>query len=246
MTHGDLSGLYELYALGALEPAEQTEIEEHLARNCEECKAGVRRALGFNTFLATAAESCEPPKGLRKRVLASIGVESKTWRLWTGAFVFASACLAVLLIVVGTETKRRGDQLASAQAQLRSRTAEIDQVRAALQLLDLPETRQVLFGQGQPQPPHGRVFVHAERGVLLMASNLPSTPSGEIYEMWLIPKAGAAKPAGLFQSDAQGDAMHFLAGPVDPATAAIAVTVEPEAGSQAPTSKPIIVAALAD
>jgi anti-sigma-K factor RskA len=246
MTHGELSDLYELYALGALEPEEKAEIEEHLARGCEECKAGVRRALGFNTFLATAAEQCDPPKRLRKRVLASIGIEAKTWRLWTGVGVFASVCLAVLLMIVATEAKRRGDQLASVQAQLRNRATDLDQVQAALRLLDQPETRQVIFGQGGLQPPRGRVFVHSERGVLLMASNLPSTPSGRIYEMWLIPKTGAAKPAGLFQSDSQGEALHFLPGPVDPGTAAVAVTVEPEAGSQAPTSKPIIVAGLSD
>ena len=64
-------------------------------------------------------------------------------------------------------------------------------------------------------------------------------------QMWVIPKGGAPRPAGLFQSEG-GTALHILSGPVDLATlGAIAVTLEPEAGSQAPTSTPIIVAAVA-
>ena len=38
MTHEELRDLYELYALGALDPGEKAEIEEHLARGCVECK----------------------------------------------------------------------------------------------------------------------------------------------------------------------------------------------------------------
>jgi anti-sigma-K factor RskA len=104
----------------------------------------------------------------------------------------------------------------------------------------------VSFGQGAPQPPRGNVFVNPASGVLLIASNLPALESGKTYEMWVIPKGGAPKPAGLFQSDKQGNAVHLLSGPIDAAaTGAIAVSVEPEAGSQAPSTTPIIVAPVA-
>ena len=39
MTHEEISGMYELYALGVLEPEEREEIESHLARECPECRA---------------------------------------------------------------------------------------------------------------------------------------------------------------------------------------------------------------
>ena len=61
--------------------------------------------------------------------------------------------------------------------------------------------------------------------------------------MWLIPKGGAPRPAGLFQSTDAGSAVHVLSGPIDTAAlGAVAVTVEPEAGSPAPTSQPLITA----
>jgi anti-sigma-K factor RskA len=91
------------------------------------------------------------------------------------------------------------------------------------------------------------VYVQARRGVLLMSSNLPQLPAGKTYEMWMIPKgaSSAPQPAGLFRPDASGSAMHVQAGPVDVATlGTVAVTVEPEAGSSAPTTTPVIVAPL--
>jgi anti-sigma-K factor RskA len=90
------------------------------------------------------------------------------------------------------------------------------------------------------------VFVHPRLGVLLIASNLPPAASGRIYEMWLIPKGGAPRPAGLFQSEPAGTALHILSGPVDTSTlSVIAVTLEPDTGSPAPTTTPIIVAPIA-
>jgi anti-sigma-K factor RskA len=90
------------------------------------------------------------------------------------------------------------------------------------------------------------VFVNPSRGVLLIASNLPRTPADKIYEMWIIPKAAKPVPAGLFQSQDDGNAMHVQPGTVDvPSTAAIAVTVENRAGADQPTTQPLIVAPLA-
>jgi anti-sigma-K factor RskA len=87
------------------------------------------------------------------------------------------------------------------------------------------------------------VLLNPAKGVMFIATNLPALPRGRTYEMWVIPKGGAPKPAGLFQSDERGNAVHVQPGPVDLATtSAVAVSVEPESGSAAPTSQPIIIA----
>jgi anti-sigma-K factor RskA len=111
--------------------------------------------------------------------------------------------------------------------------------------LDQPETIQVTFGKGKSQPPRGNVFIHAKLGVMLIASNLPQLASAKTYEMWLIPKGGAApRPAGLFNATEAQSALHILSGPIDvPSLSAVAVTVEPAAGSTAPTTQPLLVAA---
>jgi hypothetical protein len=132
-----------------------------------------------------------------------------------------------------------------ARRELASRERQIADMQAALQFLNEPDTVQATFGGGAAVPPRGRVLVNPQRGVLLIVSHLPPAPAGRIYEMWLVPKTGAPVPAGLFQSDAAGNAMHLQAGPVDRTRmAAIAVSVEPQAGSAAPTTKPFVVAPL--
>ena len=63
--------------------------------------------------------------------------------------------------------------------------------------------------------------------------------------MWVIPAGGSPVPAGLFQTESNGTAVHLQKGQVDVAsTAAVAVTLELEGGALQPTSQPIIVAKL--
>lgn len=239
MIHEEIRELYELYVLGVLSPEERTEIEDHLARHCPECEKGVRSAFAMSTFFASLPEAVEPPKRLRNRVLTSVGATQPDRRVWLGRLAFA--CVAILAVVVMIGNRRQGEEL----EQLRRSTTDLARLRAALAMLNEPDTEQVVFGKDQPMPPRGRVFVNAQRGVLLMASNLPPAPAGKLYEMWLIPKTGAPKPAGMFQSEPQGTALYVMNGPIDRAqTKAVAVTMEPEAGSQAPTSTPMIVAGL--
>lgn len=247
MTHEELSQLYELYALGVLEPEERTELEEHLARNCPQCEAGVRKALEFTALLGTLPDAIEPPKRLRGRILASVGAEPRTGRLWLAALSFAAACLLIGVVVLSLDSMRRGQELADARAEIQRVTSDYSRLQAAMVFLNEAETRQVVFGQGKPQPPRGRVFVNAQRGVLLIASNLPPVPSGRTYEMWLVPKTGAPIPAGLFQSDPQGNVLFLRNQPFDVSkTAAVAVSVEPTSGSPAPTTTPLIAAGLTD
>jgi hypothetical protein len=156
--------------------------------------------------------------------------------------------MAAIFLFVTLQDVREGERQAIAQAgQLQSNLTEVQstvgRLQDAVRMMAEPDTRQVTFGKG----PQGRVLVNPKRGVLFLASNLPPAPAGKIYELWIIPKGGAPKPSGLFQSDANGNAMHMVAGPVDiAATGAFAVSVEPEAGSPAPTTTPIIVAPLGD
>lgn len=246
MTHEELSDLYELYVMGALDPEERAELEQHLATSCAQCKAGIRSALSLGAFMATLPDSIQPPKALRRRVLASIGVEPKSSRIWLSALAALSACLLISVLVLWIEDTRHKDELASVQAQLRQASTDLSRIEVAFRFLNEPETKRAVFGKGQPVPPRGSVFVNP-RGVLLFASNLPPTPSDRTYELWILPKTGNAIPAGLFQSDAQGNTLYLRDSPVDmSATKAIAVTVEPASGSPAPTTTPIIVAALTD
>ena len=225
---------YELYALGIAEEPERGEIRDHLQRGCEVCSAGVRRALETMALLGASASPAQPSTQLRRRILASVGVERRqaSWfMVW--AMAAALAVMFLVLVFVARDKGRYVDEAVRA--------------RSALGILYAPGTVEASFGRSQTQPPRGTVFVNPSQGVLLIASNLLPTPADKIYEMWLIPKGAKPIAAGLFQSKPDGQAMHVRPGAVDLAsTAAVAVTVENQSGADQPTTTPLIVAALAN
>jgi anti-sigma-K factor RskA len=255
MTCDELRDFYELYAMGVAEKDEKREIDEHLARNCPVCVPGVKQARRLASSLALAAPPLTPPPLLRERVLDSViplpeRPTSVTW------LTHAWATLAVLMLAAVLWYSVASRKLESQVAALTRSIADAQSTNAelmarnrmltdAMALITLPDARQLVFGRPDREPPRGRIWVHPERGVLLLASNLPPAPAGKAYEMWVIPKGAVPLPAGLFNSDAQGVATHVWPQPVNVAnTATIAVTMENESGVPAPTTAPLIAAGL--
>lgn len=239
----ELQDRLELYALGLLEEEERTGVDAHLARGCETCRKNLREAMTVNALMLGSAPPATPPARLKHRILAGFGVARPGWG-WLGGL--AAACMLIVALWLSVQERRRESELAEARRDLIQAATQRDRLIQAIGFLNQPETRQVNFGQGAVQPPRGNVFVNSRLGVLLIASNLPPLPSGRAYEMWVIYKGSAPRPAGLFQGAGQGSsALNILAGPIDTQSlAVVAVTEEPEAGSPQPTSKPIIAASL--
>jgi anti-sigma-K factor RskA len=245
MTCAELSDYYELYALGVLEEPERSELESHLARNCDTCLASVRRAAASVSPLAELASQVDPPDRLRRRVMASVGVEPKFQ--WTWMHNCAAAAVAIVLGLFWFEHVRRERvrDIAFHDAMQEVKEAENEKGRFGemLAILGAPDTIVRVSSEGASQPPQGKVFLNPARGVLLLASNLPPAPEGKIYEMWVISAGGKPAPAGLFQTEPNGRAVYLQKGPIDVAsTGAVAVTLEAAGGAPQPTSQPIIVA----
>ena len=233
---------FELYALGLLDPAEKPRSTITCAAAAPPCEPALKNALAMNAIMMSMAPDVVPPARLKRRVLASVGVQPMSWS-WLAAL--AASCMLMVALWFSVQERSRSAELAQARRTLIDVNAQRDRLMQALSFLDDPSTVPVSFGKGQPIPPHGNVFVHSKLGVLLIAANLPAAQPGKTYEMWVIPKGGAPRPAGLFQSQG-GTAMHILSGPLDLGTlGAVAVTLEPESGSPAPTTTPIIVAPVA-
>ncbi|MFZ0937216.1 MAG: anti-sigma factor [Bryobacteraceae bacterium] len=245
MSCDDLREAYQLYALGVAEEPERSEIRAHLERRCTACEGGVRQALGLVAALSAAAPAATPPTRLRRRLLASMGVAQRHY--W---WPLTWAAVALLCLVAATYFSGRERQFAEESLRLRrqlgDRTIEIRRLQDAFAIAGAPGTIELSFGQDQPAlQPNGRVFVNRSQGVLLIAAHLPPAPSGRIYQMWIIPKGGSPRPAGVFQPHSDGTALHFEPGALDvTATASIAVTIENEAGASQPISKYLIVASL--
>lgn len=244
MTCEELRDQYEMFALGTADEPWRSELREHLQRGCEVCMAGMKQARTMAALLGTSAASAEPSSKLRRRILASVGFEQRSFG-WSPFLAAAAMLSLVAAVYFGGREKQFADEVLRLRADMRGQSIELTRLHEAFSILNSDGTVQASFGDGTPKPPKGKVFVNPTQGVLLIASNLPPAPAGKIYEMWLLPKGGKPQPAGLFQSQNDGSAMHVQHGVVDLQTlAAVAVTLEAEAGTLVPTLPPVFAAAL--
>ena len=223
----ELRSEYGAWALGIAEDPARTEISVHLARECPECVAGIRSAMATTAALAGAVTEVNPPKDLRRRVVAMVAPEPK--RIFVFLPWVVSALLALALLSVALPGRKQPDQDATKLAQ-------------ALTILNDPVAKDVTFGDPAA---HGRGFV-SPKGVVLIAAHLPKLESNRTFELWILPAAGNPVPAGTFHGEvASGasSAVYVYQGSTANA-AAVAVTVEPEGGSPQPTTPPFIVSKL--
>jgi anti-sigma-K factor RskA len=237
MSHSDMEELYELFVLGTLEPEPASEIEQHLREGCTYCEIKVRDARRLMAAVAESVDITPAPGHLRERVLSSIRPKRAATPS-ASLYVLAGLCAALLAICVwlGTETRELRDQLTEAS---RERLA----LESALKSLGRSGTRTIQFGK--TDQPGGKVFVNPAGGLVFVAERLPKLAPDRTFQLWLVPPSGAPRSAGLFRSDANGSSVTVSSAAVDPATTkAVAVSVEPASGSSAPTTTPIIVAAL--
>ena len=182
-------------------------------------------------------------------------VEKTPRRTWTWAWFPALAGLA-LLFAVGSlwkDNSRMKEELASLTSlhqntatQLAQTSSQLAQDEERLRLLSAPDAVQVsLNPQAEPRKPHATaIYSPSQKRMMLVAGNLAPVPSGKAYELWIIPTQGAPMPAGMFKPDEHGNAVmmdHPM--PEGVVAKAFAVTLEPEAGSDKPTSPILIVGA---
>jgi hypothetical protein len=67
-----IAELYESYALGVLDPSDRALIEEHFARGCPACTAGMEQARRVVANLGYLAPDVEPPAALRRKLLKAV------------------------------------------------------------------------------------------------------------------------------------------------------------------------------
>lgn len=82
------------------------------------------------------------------------------------------------------------------------------------------------------------VVLDSNRAATLEVTGLRAAPRGETYETWVIPAAGAPRPAGLFAGGENGSFMRLRG--VVPRHSVVAVTLEPAGGVSSPTTVPIL------
>lgn len=248
MTDHDQHALSGAYALDALDSDERERFEAHL-RTCADCREEVASLQEAAALLGT--DPVEPPSSVRDSVLAGIASvrplppitaetapaaedelaarrtrRSLVQRLARTPLLVAAA--AVLLLAVGTALVRPwSDDPTQAPS-------EIDRVLAAADATTVE--------QEFPDGSRATVTVSRSEGrAVIQTTDMALAPEGKVYELWLQQPDGAMVPAGLMPDEA--DNKVLLEGDASEAKA-VGITIEPDGGSQLPTTTPIAVLAL--
>jgi len=240
-----------LYALGALEGEERLAVEKHL-EGCSACRIELEQLRGDAALLAFSAGGPRPPSRSRERLMAAVAKEPRRlpvrpakrgtlWRALEWAAAAAAIVIVLLLVRQNNDLQHRLASLQSNSADQQQQLLQAKQVIATLTSADA-ERYVLVAGKTPPQPQGRAIYVSSSGTLVFLASNMPELAPQKVYELWLIPANGAPIPAGLFRPNAQGSAAVVRPPlPTGVEAKTFAITVEPEAGSAAPTSQPVMV-----
>jgi anti-sigma-K factor RskA len=160
--HPDTRDLLGPYVMGALEPYEEREVEDHL-EGCASCREEAQELRLAHERLADLAYSTgAPPEGLKARVVAGIPRREATRRVptWVAA-VAAAFCVLVVLGAIIIPDLFGGRAMASAN----------------------------LSPTGRAPDAGGEVSIQGtgeNREMRLEAWGLPPCKSEQYYELWLV------------------------------------------------------------
>lgn len=225
MADETIHDLTAAYALDALGPDDEERFEEHLA-TCERCReelAGLRDPVAM---LAYGVESPAPPPELRSRILDAARAERSNVvpirRRLPAALGAVAAVAATVAIALGLWAASVSDDL--------------DRERSVVAILADPQAKSIPL-----EGANGRVVVTGTGEAALVVSGLAAAPKGKTYEIW-VAENGKMLPAGVFDAKGARDVVR-LTRPVPPGSG-VAVTVEDDGGTDAPTSDPIFTAGI--
>lgn len=254
--------LVPLAALGALDGEEAREFREHAA-TCEACRAELAGFERAAAAIGTGLAPVPPPPGLRGRVLAAVGApaappSATRWRRgWPGLAALATAAALVFglgLLDTREQLEReraRGRTLEAEAERARKEVADLQQAlaeaRSVRDLVARPDSQLTLLAGLAPAPgARARAIWNAStREAVLIASGLQPPPPGKAYEVWVIGESKRPVPAGVFTPAADGTALVHLPRVEETARPrTFAVTLEPEAGSAAPTGPMVLAGAV--
>lgn len=229
--------LKEAYALNAVSEEERREVERYLQENPSE-RIEVEELSSIAGLLALAPPEQEPPSGLRHSLMSQARSEAGSSEETASAenHEQSGGWLRRLLGARGVVTVAAAAALVALAAWNVSLQSEIRDMRGSPQM-----SAYELQGSGEAESVQGEFVKMGDQRAMLVATDLPELPEGKTYEMWSI-DGGKPSSCGVFEAK-EGTTIK----PIDhtvPDAETFAITVEPEGGSEQPTTKPIVEANL--
>jgi anti-sigma factor RsiW len=247
------------FVLGALDPADEAAVRDHLA-TCSESHPEFATLGGVVPYLAESIEAVEPPAELRARLRAAIAAEvnaaqpappvrsqavsqrDETFvppvsivaererrRSAFGLVAAASAIAAVLMVAV----------LGAWNLQLRSQLDSTQAYQAAvdrvLAIAAEPGGQAAVLRPPQQAGPTGLAAIGADGSVAIVMRGLGPTTGAEVYEAWVIGADQKPVAIGELVVDRSGRGVLASARIASQAGVTVALTREPHAAPSSPT-----------
>ncbi|HEU4806942.1 MAG TPA: anti-sigma factor [Homoserinimonas sp.] len=250
----DLSADTAAYALNALSPQERAEVEAALKKS-DAMRNEVKQLSDTAALLGLAVEPVKPSADLKANLMAKLGstpqlpresdaspqraesapagetgpATTKARTRWftrpTGILAAAAAAAALFAggNLVGWNLAH--NDFAVTQATALAELQSADDVQSATATVAGGGTAELIWSIERQQS-------------AIVIDELPELPEDRVYQLWYIDGSGAT-PAGTFEPASQGKTLRVLDGTMS-AGDTIGVTVEPEGGSEQPTTDPVV------
>ena len=237
MNHKRFDEVKDAYVLGALPEQERRELEEYLAAHPER-QAEIDELGNVASLLALSPPEQEPSPELRRSIMAVVEAQrpparTRSWLAGVKELLSVRNLTlgAAALLVIG---------LFSWNMLLQGQVKDLQGQVASLQ--DSQQSRMVaLAGTGAAQRAEAEVILLKDHKAVLMAEDMPRVPENKTYQIWVI-EDDVPQPSGLFEAD--GDTVAAVVEKPLNEDDVIAITIEPNGGSQQPTTDPMLTAKL--
>ncbi|MBA2274366.1 MAG: anti-sigma factor [Actinobacteria bacterium] len=228
--HEEYKVLVAAYALGAIPPHELAEVAHHVA-SCATCVEEAKAHSGVIDELALTVDPVPLPVGFADGVLAlakrrepspgetpePAGAQVLPFRRPVLSGVVAAAAAAIIGVL--------GAGFLDARSDLR-RTRQV--------IIALTADHGLALAGAGGSEGH---MVPTENGALFAAVGLPEPPAGRTYQLWVL-RNDQFLSLGTFGVE-EGEAVVRIEDPVE-GVDGMAVTVEPEGGSEQPSTDPVM------
>ncbi len=256
------SGILELYAAGALNSVERTEVEQMLTQHKElrdELNA-IELALEsyamayqkqpsaglFNTILTKVETGIKPQQTSAKTI--ELTQPKKTTGNIIRYFAYAASLLLFVSVAINVYYYSNYQRVQDELAQMKDQNtmladqygviqADFNSLKNDMNVIKSPSYMAVTM-KGQPVSPNSIAVVYWDKTtgqVYINANNLPAPENGKQYQLWAL-KDGKPIDAGVFDMNGQMQLMKNIT-----EADAFAVTLEPVGGLPAPSGSIYVV-----
>ncbi len=245
--HDEIQELIPAFALTALSAEEMAKVQAHVAQ-CHLCASVLSQYESVTTAMTQAVPMTEPPGDLKRRTMERAlrsRAETPTrapiqprqrQRVLVSPFALAGLAVVVALVILlwnVWQTTELSQQLAT-------------QRDFTTMLAYAQGTPLSLHGTGAAPQADGKLYLDPDANVAALISvQMPMLSGGHVYQVWLSEASGHLVSGGTFTVDNSGNGWLLIRAPqhLDQYTG-VEVTVEPNGGSGAPTTKPVLASPL--